>query len=286
MDKVIGVRLRKATEIQYFDAAGLDLTVDDYVIVETEHGQELAQVVTAPGAVAGDTTMEQLKPVVRKAEPEDLQRSQELDLKEKEVLLECAKVVSRMNLPMRLLSAEYDFAGKRLTIYFRAADRVDFRNLVRELAGQLKVRVELRQTRPRDEARMLGGCGRCGRSLCCSAFLPGFVPVSIKMAKTQNLPLNPMKISGVCGRLMCCLAFESDYYQMMKDKLPRDGQRVAIPAGEGRIIGSNPLKETVMVELDETRVTVEVPLADIGGGKPEPPSDSSFSPLKPATNEE
>lgn len=283
MDKIVGVCLRKTIETKHFNAAGFDLVVDDYVIVETEQGPELGQVVTPPAEIAGDMGAERLKPVVRKAEPADIQRSQELEAKEREALAECAKLVSRMNLPMRLLSAEYEFTGKRVVIYFRASDRVDFRDLVREIAGQLKVRVELRQTRPREEAKMIGGCGRCGRPLCCATFLPQFVPVSIKMAKTQNLPLNPMKISGVCGRLMCCLSYESEFYQFMREKLPRDGQRVSVPAGLGRVIGSNPLKETVMVEMDETRVAVEVPLTDVSISKPEPPPDLS---PKPAANED
>ncbi len=278
MDKIIGVRIRKASGVDYFDASGIELGVNDYVVVETNRGQELAQVVIAPKQALESAMGKQLKPIVRKAEPEDIERVQELKAKEKEVLAECARLVEKLKLPMKLLSAEYDFDGKRVTIYFRAAERVDFRELVREMAGLLKVRVELRQTRARDEAKLLGGCGQCGRTLCCASFLTEFASVSIKMVKVQNLPLNPMKISGVCGRLMCCLAYESNFYQAMKDKMPKDGQRVSTPMGDGKVVGSNPLKETVLVELDESQTIVELPLSELTVVKPQ-------SPPQPATKD-
>lgn len=271
MDKLVGVRLKREREVRYFDPVDIDLKVDDYVIVETPRGLELAQVVITPKQVVASAVNQPLKPVARKAEPEDIERAQELEAKEREAMVECGKLVEQLNLPMKLLSAEYDFDGKRVTIYFRAEERVDFRELVRELAGILKVRVELRQTRPRDEAKLLGGCGRCGRQLCCAGFLTEFAPVSIKMAKVQNLPLNPMKISGVCGRLMCCLVYENEFYQSMKGKLPREGQRVSTATGVGKVVGTNPLKETVLVELAESEATVELPLSEITVIKPEPP---------------
>jgi cell fate regulator YaaT (PSP1 superfamily) len=163
---------------------------------------------------------------------------------------------------MKLLSAEYSLDGGHLTFFFSSAERVDFRELVRELAGRFKVRVELRQVGARDEAKICGGFGRCGRQLCCASFLSEFVPISIKMAKEQDLPLNPLKISGVCGRLLCCLAYEHDFYHDMKAKMPRDGQTVQTSMGVARVVGSNPLKETVIVEL-ETQVTVELPWTDV-----------------------
>lgn len=279
MDKLVGVRLKKETEVRYFDPADIDLKVDDYVVVDTARGLELAQVVIAPKQVVASAVNQPLKPVVRKAESEDIERARELESKEREAIVECGKLVEKLNLPMKLLSAEYDFDGKRVTIYFRAEERVDFRELVRELAGILKVRVELRQTRPRDEAKLLGGCGRCGRQLCCASFLTEFAPVSIKMAKVQNLPLNPMKISGVCGRLMCCLVYENEFYQSMKGKLPREGQRVSTATGIGKVVGANPLKETVLVELDDSQATVELPLSELTVVKPEPPPE-------PATKKE
>jgi cell fate regulator YaaT (PSP1 superfamily) len=182
--------------------------------------------------------------------------------KENKALIECSKLVAKLNLPMKLLSAEYNLSGNHLTIFFKAAERVDFRELVRELNSLLKARVELRQVRPRDEAKLIGGFGRCGHPLCCARFLEEFAPVSIKMAKEQDLPLNPMKISGVCGRLLCCLTYEVEQYRTMKEKLPKKGQQVSTPMGTASVIGSNTLKGTVLVEL-ESQAAVELPLSDI-----------------------
>ncbi|MDO8577892.1 MAG: regulatory iron-sulfur-containing complex subunit RicT [Dehalococcoidales bacterium] len=271
MGKIVGVRLKKAKAVCFFDPGSeTELNLDDRVIVETANGWEVSTVVVAPKEAPADQIKEPLKPIVRKATPEDIKRSVELEAKEKEALAECGKLVDKLKLPMKLTSADYDFDGKRVTIYFRSEERVDFRELVRELAGELRVRVELRQTRPRDEAKEIGGCGRCGRTLCCSSYLHEFAPVSIKMAKVQNLPLNPMKISGVCGRLMCCLVYENEFYQLMKGKMPRDNQRVSTATGPGKVVGNNPLKETVFVVLDETQATVELPLTEITLIKQEP----------------
>ena len=263
MAEVVGVRFKRASKVYYFDPAGISLQVNDYVVVETTHGLELGQVVITSKQVLESDVEKPLKPVVRKAEPEDVKRVEEFEAKEKEILSEGGKLVENLNLPMKLLSAQYNLDGSRLTIFFSAEERVDFRELVRELAGRLKVRVELRQVGPRDEAKMLGGYGRCGRPLCCGSFLCELAPVSIRMAKEQGLPLNPMKISGICGRLMCCLVYESELYHVMKEKLPRDGQRVTTGVGAGKVVGSNPLMETVLVELDESQATVELPLNEV-----------------------
>lgn len=263
MAEIVGVRFKRASKAYYFDPAGLKLEVNDYVVVETASGLELGKVVIAPKQVIASEVEKPLKPVVRKAGPEDIKRAQELASKEREALAEGGKLIEKLNLPMKLLSAEYNLDGNRLTLYFGAAERVDFRELVRELASRLKVRVELRQVGPRDEAKLIGGYGRCGRPLCCGAFLCELAPVSIKMAKEQGLPLNPMKISGICGRLMCCLVYESEQYHIMKEKLPKEGQRVTTAMGVGKVVGTNPLQETVMVELPETEVTVELPLSEI-----------------------
>jgi cell fate regulator YaaT (PSP1 superfamily) len=260
--KTVGVRFKRAGRIYYFDPAGLELEVNDWVIVETTRGLEVARVVISPKQVLSNDVETPLKPVVRKAEKTEVQRNEEIESKEKEALIECAKIITRIGLPMKLLSAEYSLDGAHLTFFFSAAERVDFRELVRELAGRFKVRVELRQVGARDEAKICGGFGRCGRQLCCASFLSEFVPISIKMAKEQDLPLNPMKISGVCGRLLCCLAYEHDFYHDMKGKMPRDGQTVSTSMGVARVVGSNPLKETVIVEL-ETQVTVELPIAEV-----------------------
>ncbi|MBA7641888.1 hypothetical protein ES703_49574 [subsurface metagenome] len=262
MAEIVGVRFKRAGKVYYFDPAGIDLEVNDHVVVETTRGLELGQVAIAPKQVLASDVDKPLKPVVRKAEPEDIERAQELEAKEGEALAECGKLIDKMNLPMKLLSAEYNLDGSRLTLYFGAAKRVDFRDLVRELARHLKVRVEMRQTGPRDEARLVGGCGRCGRQLCCASFLSEFAPVAMRMAKDQGLPLNPMKISGVCGRLMCCLVYENEQYQIMKGKLPKNGQQVSTAMGVAKVVGSNPLKETVLVEL-ESQVTTELPLSEI-----------------------
>ncbi|HLB28053.1 MAG TPA: stage 0 sporulation family protein, partial [Dehalococcoidales bacterium] len=247
MSEIVGVRFKRAGKVYYFEPAGIPLEVNDSVIVETAQGMEMGQVAIAPKQVLANEIKTPLKPVLRKATSEDIQRCQELEGKVAEALEECGKLIEKFNLPMKLLSAEYSLDGGRLTIYFGAEERVDFRDLVRELARHLRVRVEMRQMGPRDEARICGGCGHCGRPLCCSTFLTEFAPVAMKMAKEQNLPLNPMKISGVCGRLMCCLGYENEQYKAMKATLPRNGQWVTTAQGEGKVIGSNPLKQTVQI---------------------------------------
>jgi cell fate regulator YaaT (PSP1 superfamily) len=262
MADIVGVRFKRAGKVYYFDPAGIDLEVNDHVVVETARGLELGQVVISPGQVLASDVEKPLKSVVRKAEPEDIQHAEEFEAKEREALAECGKLIEKLDLPMKLLSAEYNLDGSRLTLFFSAAERVDFRELVRELAKRLKVRVEMRQTGPRDAAKLTGGCGRCGRPLCCTSFLSKFDPVSMRMAKDQGLPLNPMKISGVCGRLMCCLVYENEQYKAMKEKLPKNGQRVSTTMGVAKVIDSNPLKETVTVEL-ETEATAELPLSEI-----------------------
>ncbi len=262
MAEIVGVRFKRVGKVYFFDPAGIDLKINDHVIVETARGLELGQVVIAPNQVLASDVDKPLKPVVRKAEPEDIQHARDLEAKEKEALVECNKLINKLQLSMKLLSAEYNFDGKRLTLYFSAADRVDFRDLVRELATRLKVWVELRQTGPRDEAKMIGGLGRCGRPLCCASFLCEFAPVSIRMAKEQGLPLNPTKISGCCGRLMCCLVYESEQYHKMKEKLPKEGQQVTTPMGVAKVVGTNPLKGAVSVKL-ESEAIVELPVSDI-----------------------
>jgi cell fate regulator YaaT (PSP1 superfamily) len=262
MANTVGVRFKRAGKVYYFDAGDIELAVDDYVVVKTSRGTELGHVVIAPGQIIAGESEENLSPVLRKAEPEDIQQAKELESKAEEALIECGKMIGELKLPMKLLAAEYNLDSSRLTFLFSAEERVDFRDLVRKLTGKFKVRVELRQVGTRDEAKLLGSFGRCGRPLCCTSFLTEFSPVSIKMAKEQDLPLNPMKISGACGRLMCCLAYEGDLYRSMKEKMPKTGQRVATQMGEAIVVGSNPLKETVMVEL-ESEARVELPLEQI-----------------------
>jgi len=262
MAEIVGVRFKRAGRVYYFDPTDIELKVSDYVVVKTTRGLELGQVVIAPEQVLASDVETPLKPVVRKAEPEDIERAQEFKENEREALSECGKLIAKLNLPMKLLSAEYNFDGSRLTFFFSAAERVDFRELLRELAKRFKTQVQLRQVGPRDETKLIGGFGRCGRPLCCMSFLSEFAPVSIKMAKGQDLPLNPMKISGVCGRLLCCLTYENEQYQAMKEKLPKKGQRVSTASGVATVVGGNPLKETVLVKL-ESEATLELPLSEI-----------------------
>jgi len=266
MAEIVGIRFKIAGKIYYFDPNGIDLEVDDRVVVETTRGLEVGLVVISSKEVAASDVVKPLKPVVRKAEPDEINHAEQYEEKEREVMAECSQLIAEMKLPMKLLSAEYSLDGRHLTFFFSAEERVDFRELVRELAGRFKIRVELRQVGARDEAKLLGGFGRCGRPLCCASFLSEFTPISIRMAKEQNLPLNPMKISGVCGRLLCCLAYENQQYRSMKEKMPREGRHVTTAMGTARVLGTNPLKETVLVEL-ESKVSVELPLSEISLGE-------------------
>lgn len=262
MPDIVGVRFKRAGKVYYFDPVGIDLQVYDYVVVQTTRGVELGQVTIAPRQVAASELTAELKPIVRKAEPEDIRQAQEFASKENSALIECARMITKLNLPMKLVTAEYNLDGSRLTFYFTAEERVDFRELVRELTAFFKTRIELRQIGPRDQAKIVGGLGRCGRILCCISFLTEFNPVSIKMAKEQDLPLDPLKISGVCGRLQCCLAYENAQYREVKAKMPKKGQQVNTPSGPGIVTGVFPLKETIMVEM-ESKAEAEFPLNQI-----------------------
>ncbi len=235
---------------------------------------------------------EPLQSVIRKATPEDIKMAEEFAAKEDEALIECSKLIDKLKLPMKLLSAEYNLDGTRITLSFSAEERVDFRELVRELAARLKVKVELRQVGPRDEAKLVGGFGRCGRPMCCAGFLNEFAPVSIKMAKEQNLPLNPMKISGVCGRLLCCLTYEHEMYHCMKGKMPKAGQKVTTPLGEATVVSSKPLTEMVLIEFEDSKAQQEMPLCQVSivdtKKSSQKPADSNQTPAeggqRPAAN--
>lgn len=266
MTEVIGVRFKGAGKVYYFDPAGIELKVDDPVVVQTTRGIELGRVATLPKQVPVSEMTQPLKPVLRKAEAEDLEQAEENRAKEQAALERCTQLAAKHRLPLKLLSAEYGLDGSRLTFFFSSEGRVDFRELVRELAAIFKTRVELRQLGPRDKAKLCGGFGRCGRPLCCASHLTEFDPVSIRMAKMQDLPLNPMKISGMCGRLLCCLAYENEQYREMKERLPQIGQQVITPSGPASVIGGSPLKETVLVQL-ESQATVELPLAEVSTGE-------------------
>ncbi len=262
MTQVVGVRFKRAGRIYYFDPADIELNLGDWVVVDTGRGPEMGRVAISPKQVLASDITEPLKPVLRQASEEDLKQREEFKAREREALEQCQEMIAQADLPMKLLSAEYNLDGTRLTFSFSAEGRVDFRDLLKELTASFKTRIELRQVGPRDKAKLLGGFGRCGRPLCCTTYLSEFNPVSIRMAKEQELPLNPMKISGVCGRLACCLSHEWEQYRKMKRKLPAIGQQVTTPLGAASVVGINPLKETVLVKL-ESEATVELPVAEV-----------------------
>lgn len=262
MSKVTGVRFKRAGLIYYFDPADTELAIGDDVVVETSRGSAIGKVVIAPKEVSATELSEPLKPVLRKAQPDDLEQMKRMEEKEAEALVKCEELVEKFRLSMKLLSAEYNLDGNYLTIFFKSEKRVDFRALLRELSSALKTRVELRQVGTRDAAKLVGGMGRCGRPLCCACHLSKFETISMRMAREQNLPLNPTNISGVCGRLLCCLSYENEQYRVMKQKLPNVGDTVTTRLGTGKVIGGNPLKETVTVQL-ESEAVLELPLSEI-----------------------
>lgn len=271
MSEIVGVRFHQAGKVYYFDAADNEVEVGDYVVVETSRGQELGKVVISPKQVLFSDITEPLKPVVCKAQAEDVEHAQQQRERSREALAKCQELIEKLNLPMKSISAQYNLDGNHLTVFFSAEKRVDFRELVRELSHSLKTRVELRQVGVRDETKLVGGLGKCGFPLCCTTFLCDFAPVSIKMAKEQGIALNPMKTSGICGRLLCCLGYEYDQYRAMKEKLPGLGQEVSTPLGSAKVVGNNPLKEMVLIEL-ETGVTAELPLSQVTWDKELPGS--------------
>lgn len=258
MPNVVGIRFKDSGKTYFFSPDTVDgLLQGDHVIVETVRGPELAKVAYAPRDAELSEIVGELKPVLRRANAGDLRRLEELNSHQDDLLSRCSEKIVEHNLPMRLVKAEYSFDGSRLTFYFTAEKRVDFRNLVRDLARAFRTRIELRQIGPRDEAKLLGGIGPCGRILCCASFLPDYARVSIKMAKDQDLPLNPSKISGVCGRLLCCLSYEHEQYLEMKAELPRRGAWVQTPDGPGEVTTVNTIRETVTVELAGSGVSEE-----------------------------
>jgi cell fate regulator YaaT (PSP1 superfamily) len=246
---VVGVRFKKAGKIYYFDPNGFHIEDDDFVIVETIRGIEFGKVVLNKKKVEENDVVLPLKKVIRLADDKDRLMVQENQDAAAEAYHVCQKKVSEHGLDMKLVDVEYTFDRNKVIFYFTADGRVDFRELVKDLAAIFKTRIELRQIGVRDEAKMLGGIGPCGRMLCCSTFLGDFEPVSIKMAKDQNLSLNPTKISGLCGRLMCCLKYENDEYESAKELLPDIGEMISTPNGLGKVIGLNILERVIQVNL-------------------------------------
>jgi len=251
MPLVVGVCFRKAGKIYYFDPAGLDLHEGDIVIAETARGIEMGHVMTEIKDVPEEEITPPLKKVLRKATPEDLDREEANRQKEAHAFQVCLQKIQKHNLPMKLIEADYSFEGNQVTFHFAAETRVDFRELVKDLASSLRIKVQLHQVGVRDEAKLLGGMGVCGRALCCATFLSDFQPVSMKMAKEQSLFLNPIKFSGVCGKLMCCLKYEYPTYKEAKERLPAVGSMVETPRGIGKVSHVNVIKELVAVELDD-----------------------------------
>lgn len=264
MPLVIGVRFNTASKVYYFGPGGLtDLQAGEEVVVKTARGEEVGKVVIAPCQVSDGEIVGRLKSVLRRASALDLTQLTYYRFKEQEAKERCQEKVQNHGLPMKIVRAEYNYNGRRLVFFFTAEKRIDFRKLVQDLARSFRARIELRQIGVRDEAKLMGGLGKCGRDLCCSTWLADFSPVSIKMAKQQDLPLSPMEISGVCGRLLCCLAYERDFYADMKARLPRRGQIIDTPEGRGKVVQVSAIRESVQVELD-TQIVVEVSLEELG----------------------
>ncbi|RPF51183.1 PSP1 domain-containing protein [Aquisalibacillus elongatus] len=263
MVEIIGVRFKQAGKIYYFDPGDTKMTTEDYVIVETVRGIEFGKVVIANKQVDEEDVVLPLKKVIRLADEKDKLTVTENKEKTEEAYRVCVEKIKEHDLDMNLVEAEFTFDRNKIIFYFTADGRVDFRDLVKDLAAIFKTRIELRQIGVRDEAKMLGGIGPCGRMLCCSTFLGDFEPVSIKMAKDQNLSLNPAKISGLCGRLMYCLKYENDMYEDAKRELPDIGDTVTTSSGKGKVVGLNMLEKLVQIELEEPERVVEYTLDEL-----------------------
>ncbi len=252
MTEVIGVKFKAEGRVYFFDPDGKNLSVGDYVIVETARGTECGEVAEANKQVSDDKIIKPLKKLLRVATDADVARLKENKEKEKQAFATCEKMVLSHGLDMKLVDVEYSFDGSKILFYFTADGRVDFRDLVKDLASTFHTRIELRQIGVRDEAKMLGGLGICGQPFCCARFLDDFQPVSIKMAKEQGLSLNPTKISGSCGRLMCCLKYEQDAYEYLWSFTPRVGWSVKTPSGDGVVVDSNPITGALLVRLNDS----------------------------------
>ena len=251
MVKVVGVRFRSSGKVYYFDPDEMEFHSGEHVIVETARGLEYGTVVGGMREIHEEAVQAPLKKVIRQADEEDEQRAERNREKEKEAMVICREKIRKHNLEMKLIDAEYTFDNNKILFYFTADGRIDFRELVKDLAGVFRTRIELRQIGVRDETKILGGIGICGRALCCHTWLTDFVPVSIRMAKEQNLSLNPTKISGVCGRLMCCLKNEESTYEYLNSKLPAVGSAVTTPSGAtGEVHSVSVLRQKVKVVVE------------------------------------
>jgi cell fate regulator YaaT (PSP1 superfamily) len=252
MQGQVCVRLRDSGQVHFYNIGNLSVKEGDYVIVEHDRGLDYGQVISpTEGGSLESNSKEPLKKIVRLASESDLKQIEENRLKAKEAFSTCIKKIEEHKLDMKLVESEYSFDRTKIVFYFTADGRVDFRNLVKDLAKIFKARIELRQIGVRDEAKLFGGFGPCGRELCCAKFLKDFEPVTIKMAKEEGLPLNPPKISGLCGRLMCCLSFEYETYKILSKGLPREGEHVYTQQGKGKVIGVNVFKRTATIQFED-----------------------------------
>ena len=262
MVKTAGVKFRNNDKIYLFDTGELDVRISDKVIVETERGIGMGTVMKSANHEDVSSLDKPLKKIVRKADQKDI----DLDLKNREKEKEIYQIglteIEKCGLPMKLVKVEYQFDGSKIIFYFTAENRVDFRELVKRLAQRFRIRIEMRQIGVRNETKIVGGIGNCGREFCCSTFLKDFEPVSVRIAKDQNLALNPAKISGVCGRLMCCLTFEHEAYVNIKKNMPKCGESVVVPQGTGKVTGQNIMERKVTIELEDGKV-VKVPINEI-----------------------
>lgn len=287
MANVIGVRFKSAGKLYYFDPGQLWPTAGDAVIVETARGVEYGEAITGVREVDDDKIVAPLKTVIRIATVQDKQHTAENEEKQEAAFALCQKKIEEHGLEMKLVSVQYTFDNAKILFYFTANGRIDFRALVKDLASTFKSRIELRQIGVRDEAKLLGGLGPCGRPICCGSFLGDFQPVSIKMAKEQNISLNPTKISGVCGRLMCCLKFEQDQYESIRKSLPKIGKDVITPDGRGTVTSLDILKELVLVRVSkgDSYEYKQYPASDIQRLSPAPipkPEPIKEAPAQPA----
>ncbi len=291
MAEIVGVRFRNAGKTYYFDPAGHTLNEGDVAVVETARGPECGEVVISNRTVEDATVVKPLKSVLRLATEEDIRHMEENEARRKKAMKQCQERINAHKLDMKLVDAEYALDNSKLLFYFTADGRVDFRELVKDLASFFHTRIELRQIGVRDEAKMLGGLGICGQPLCCTQFLSDFQPVSIKMAKEQGLSLNPTKISGTCGRLMCCLKYEQDVYEQLLKASPKMGAAVVTEEGRGVVTEVNLLAETLKVRLDKAPDSppVTVPVATvktIRGGRPPKSAEAGEEPEEAAEEAE
>ena len=262
MPLCVGVAFKRVAKSYWFDPAGLELQENDRVIVETIRGAEIGMIKIASRLVIEDEIQSPLKRVMRLASPEDIKQERNNRITARTALKTCQERVEVLNLQMKLLQSELCFDGTQVTFYFSADARVDFRELVREVAGILRTKVQMHQVGPRDQAKMIGGVGPCGLTLCCATFLTEFAPISMKMAKDQSLFLNPVKFSGVCGKLMCCLKYEQDGTEA-KPKLPEIGQIVMSPSGQGKVLDLNLKTEIALVQLIDGKAELQFPAAQL-----------------------